>query len=886
MGLSWFGGLGKAPHRHRLEAMQNFSYLPVNGEGDRARLRARWWGTCLLFLLAVIFMAPAQAAIPNQLTVGVQLEPPNLDPTSGAAAAVDEVVSGSLFETLVTLDRAGQLKPLLALDWQQSADGLSYEFRLRSHVRFHDGTAFDATAVRFSLLRAIATNSTNVQRDALSVIRDVEILAPDRVRLRLKHKDADLLYTLALGDAAMVSPVHADHLANRPIGTGPYQFASRKQGDSVTLKRFDGYWGGPAHIGQVTFKFISDPTAALSALQAGDVQLFTDFPAPESMETLRHDKRFNVIIGPTEGEVILAMNNRTGPLADRRVRQALAFAIDRRAIINGAMYGYGQPIGSHFPPQNAAYTDLTGLYAYDPAKASQLLIQAGYAQGFDLDIILPPPVYARRSGEIIAAQLAQVGVRVHIRNVEWAQWLDQVYGRHAFDLTVIDHAEPLDYAIYGNKDYYFGFDSPQVQGLLHDLSQTDAPREREQILRAIQTAIAQEAPNAFLFQFPRLYVADAGIHDIWLNSPVQALDWHAGSIAGAQDQGEQAKVDNKVFGWMATGFAVIAVLAALIVVGRQLGWTYLARRAGILLVTLAGASFVVFAVVQVLPGDPAAYMMGLNTSPQALDALRDELGLNAPFLTRYLHWIAGLLHGDLGVSYVYKAPVADLIGQRLVLSLPLAALAVLFSLVVGLPLGILSALRRGKASDYIVQGVSEIGIATPNYVVSVLLVFVVATVLRLVPAGGFPGWEAGLGKGLAALALPAIALGLPQAAVIAKILRTALIDALSAPWITTARARGLPSSHIVLRHALPNAFQPILTTLGLQLPYLLAGSAIIESVFSLPGLGRLAFQAVSQRDLIVVQAVVIVMVALVVISGFIVDILSVWLDPRLRGARS
>lgn len=837
--------------------------------------------TCLLIgLLATSSVPAAQPNLPNHLTVGIQLEPPSLDPTSGAAAPTDEVVTGSVFETLIQLDRAGQLKPLLALDWQKAPDGLSYEFRLRPGVHFHDGTVFDAQAARFSLLRAVAPNSTNVQREALDVIAGVDVLAPDRVRLRLRHPDANLLYTLALGDAAMVAPGHADHLATDPDGTGPLQFVAWKRGDSVVLKRFDGYWGGPAHLDGVTFKFIADPTAAFAAIKSGDVQLFTDFPGPESIAQLQADKRFRVIVGPTEGEVIMAMNNRVKPLSDLRVRQALAFAIDRRAIIAGAMYGYGQPIGSHFPPQNAAYEDLTGLYAYNPAKAKQLLTQAGYPNGFDLNLDLPPPVYARRGGEIIAAQLAAVGVRAHIRNVEWAQWLDQVYGHHNFDLTVIDHAEPLDYDIYGRPDYYFGFDSPSVRATLALLAATDNPRDRDLLLRQVQHQIAEASPNAFLFQFPRLFVADARVRDIWLNAPTVTLDWRNAAINGAvaTTAARTSSAPGLVFAWLA-GLAVVAIL---VVAARVLGVRFLLAKAGWLAVTLAGASLLVFAVVQILPGDPASYMMGLNASPQALTALRNDLGLNAPLPVRYLHWVTGLLHGDFGISFVYRAPVAELIIERLTLSLPLAAFAVLLSVAIGLPAGIVSALRRGKASDHILQGAMEMAIATPNYVVSVLLVFVAAILFHLAPSGGFPGWDAGILPGLAALVLPAFALALPQAAVIAKTLRGTLINALDAPSITAARARGLPPHLVVWRHALPNGLQPVVALLGLQIPYLLAGSAIIESVFSLPGLGRLAFQAVGQRDLIVVQGVVMVLVALVVVSGFVADIAAAWLDPRLR----
>ncbi|MFT4089151.1 MAG: ABC transporter substrate-binding protein [Asticcacaulis sp.] len=835
--------------------------------------------TRLLGLIAIMLClwAPVSAQI---LTVGTQLEPPNLDPTSGAAAPIDEVVSGSVFETLLTLDRAGQLKPVLALSWQVASDGLSVDFRLRPDVRFHDGSVLTAENVRFSLLRAIADTSSNAERTNLSVIKDVQVIAPDQVRLLLKKRDAGLLYHLTKGDAAILSLKGADRLAEAPVGTGPFRFVSWRRGDSVSLKRFDGYWGGPARVEGVTFRFLPDPTAALSAVRAGDVQLFPEFPSPESLEALQKDSRFKVTVGPSEAEVILAINNRNGPLRDVRVRQALSHAIDKNAVRNGAMYGYGQLISSHFPPQNAAFEDLSAYYPYDPARARQLLAQAGYADGFDVTLNLPPPVYARRSGEIIAAQLAQVGIRVTIRNSEWAGWLDQVFMRHDFDLTVISHAEALDYDIYGRKDYYFGFDNAGVQATLSALNAEDNPQAREALLRQVQRDITQAAPNVFLYQYPRLFVADARVRGAYLNAPMQVVDWHNVYIDGVTEAAaprQGSGVAGLVAIIIALGFA-----AGLVVIGRQVGIGFVVRRLAGLGVTLLVSSLVVFAIVQGLPGDPAAFMMGLNASPEALTALRNELGLNAPFWSRYLGWVGGLLSGDFGVSYVYKAPVADLLAERMQLSLPLAGLSVLLALLIGIPVGIISAVRRGKWSDRIWQGVGEVLIATPNFVLAIVLILGVAVALQWAPAGGFAGWQAGLGAGLASLALPALSLALPQAAVLARILRGSLIEALSAPWIATAKARGLPTSRIIARHALPNALHPVITVLGLQVPFLIAGSAIIESAFALPGLGRLAFQAVGQRDLIVVQAVVMVLVALVVVCGFVTELAQAWLDPRTQ----
>jgi ABC-type dipeptide/oligopeptide/nickel transport system permease component/ABC-type transport system substrate-binding protein len=843
------------------------------------KLRALF-GLAAACLLA---LAPAaQAAPKDTLTVALQLEPPNLDPTSGAAVATDEVVYGNIFEGLVRLDAQGTVKPLLATWWEVTPDGLTYTFHLRESVRFQDGTAFDAGIVKFSLERALAPASTNVQKQALSVIRQVEVVDPNTVRLHLASPDSNLLYTLAWGDAVMVSPKAAGSLATAPVGTGPFKFTGWRRGDTVTLVRNDGYWGQPAKLRQVKFKFIADPAAAYAAIKTHEVDAFPDYPAPENLAQLRADPALKVVTASSEGEVILGMNQRSGPLADVRVRRAIQHALDRRAIIDGAMYGYGTPIGSHFPPQNAAYVDLTGLYPHDVSKARALLAQAGYSNGLDLTLKLPPPNYARRSGEIVAAQLAQAGIRVKIENIEWAQWLDQVYGRHAFDLTIVSHAEPMDYAIYDKTDYYFGYHSDALHGLMEALKGATDEGQRAAILGQIQRRIADDAVNGFLFQFPRLGVFDTRLKDFWVNSPSQTIDLHAAAFDGADGAATIASGKAGPAGAIVGVVLALAVVAGLALLAVRFGAAYLGGRAGVMVLTLLAASVVVFAIIQVVPGDPAAYMLGLNASPEAVANLRQQMGLEGPAVQRYLAWLLGMLHGDLGVSYTYQTPVAALVAERIGVSLPLALLALVLSVVVGAPIGALAAARRGKATDTVVMGLTQVGVAIPNFWFAVLLVMVFSIGLRWVSAGGFPGWEAGLIPALKALALPAIALAAPQAAIIARVTRSALIDTLAEDYMCTARAKGFTASQALWRHGLPNALIPLLTILGLQFPFLLAGGVIIENVFFLPGLGRLVLQAITQRDLIVVQGVVMLLVFAVVATNFLVDLAYVLVDPRLR----
>ena len=312
---------------------------------------------------------------------------------------------------------------------------------------------------------------------------------------------------------------------------------------------------------------------------------------------------------------------------------------------------------------------------------------------------------------------------------------------------------------------------------------------------------------------------------------------------------------------------------------------YILRQLGVSLLTLFFASLVVFAVLEIVPGDPARLMLGMNATEDAINALREQMGLNQPLFTRYFSWVGGLLTGDFGRSYTYSVPVLDLILERAAVSLPLAFIALILSTLVAIPVGIFAAARRGRPSDTVAMGVSQLGVAIPNFWFALLLVYVFAVWLRLVPAGGFPGWNNGLWPGLKALILPAIALALPQAAILARVARSALIEVLGEDYIRTARAKGLPRNYVLWRHALRNAMIPVLTILGLQFAFLIAGTIIIENVFYLPGLGRLVFQAITQRDLIVVESVVILLVAVVIFINLLVDLSYALIDPRLRKGR-
>ena len=309
---------------------------------------------------------------------------------------------------------------------------------------------------------------------------------------------------------------------------------------------------------------------------------------------------------------------------------------------------------------------------------------------------------------------------------------------------------------------------------------------------------------------------------------------------------------------------------------------YSLKRLLSLVISLVVASLIIFAVIEVAPGDPARFMLGINAQPDTVAALRAELGLDVPKTQRYLPWVGGMLSGDFGISYTYRVPVGQMIADRMWVSLPLALMALTLSTVIALPVGLYAANRRGGRGDMAVMGLTQLGIAVPNFWFAMILVVIFAINLRWFSAGGFPGWDAGLLIGLKALTLPAVALALPQAAILSRVMRSALIDILSEDFMRTARAKGLTHQQTLWRHGLRNALIPVLTIMGLQFSFLLAGAIIIEQVFYLPGLGRLVFQSISQRDLIVVESVVMLLVFAVIVVNFAVDLAYAAVDPRLR----
>ena len=483
-------------------------------------------------VMATAALATLPLALPQALAQGhkdaivlaMQLEPPGLDPTAGAASAIAEITLYNIYETLTKVNSDGSVTPLLADGWEVSPDLRTYTFRLRKGVKFQNGEPFNAEAVKFSFTRAGAEKSTNKDKRTFASMETVQAVDDYTVVVVNQELDPDFLFLMGQGTAIIVEPKSADSNVTKPVGTGPYKLDAWSKGSSVTLSKWDGYRNpSAAKIRRVTFRFISDPAAAVAALLAGDVDAFPRIP-PRGVDQFKGNPRFQVIVSRSRAKTILAINNKKKPLDDVRVRRAIAMAIDRKAVIQGAGDGYGAPIGSHYVPGAFGYVDVTGVNSYNPEKARALLKEAGVTTPLELTMTLPPPSYARQGGEVIAAELAKIGITAKLQNVEWAQWLSGTYGAKNYDLTIISHVEPFDLGNFAKPGYYWNYESPKFNDLYNKYKNAPREADRKKLVADIQRLIAEDSVHAFLYQTLFVTVANKNVRGLWKDIPMSVND--------------------------------------------------------------------------------------------------------------------------------------------------------------------------------------------------------------------------------------------------------------------------------------------------------------------------------------------------------------------------
>ena len=476
--------------------------------------------TASIMIAASGLMATATMA-KSTLVYGMQQEPTTLDPTSDATASIDAIVSHNILESLTTVTESGEVRPDLAESWTISDDGLTYRFNLLHGVKYHDGTDFDASDVKFAFDRAMAKDSVNPTKGIFKPVESVTVIDPYTVEIVLKNRDAFFLFNLAKGDASIVAAESVENNKTNPIGTGPFRFDSWTRGDRLKLTKSPDFRDADkVALESVEYRFIADPAAASAALLAGELDAFPGFPAPEMLPQFEADPRFKVIVGSTEGEVILAMNNARPPFDNLKVRQAVSYAINRAEIIDGAMYGRATPIGSFYPPHGTAYVDLLDYYKHDTDKAKAMFKEAGVA-GSTMTIRVPPFPYAMRSAEIIQAELVAAGIDAKVENVEWGFWLGEVYKKQAYDMTIIAHTSPNDMGNFARgKSYFYGFEDPAFTDLWENISTETDMAKRDELLKQGQRYLTENAIHAFLFQLPQLGVYDTRLQGYWTSSPV------------------------------------------------------------------------------------------------------------------------------------------------------------------------------------------------------------------------------------------------------------------------------------------------------------------------------------------------------------------------------
>ncbi len=490
-------------------------------------------------LLSSAALATAASALPlhaqaqgrkDSIVLAMALEPPGLDPTAGAASAIAEITHYNIFETLTKINADGTVSPLLAESWEVSPDLRTYTFKLRRGVKFSNGEPFNAQTVKFSFERAGGDKSTNKDKRTFSSMETVAAVDDYTLVIVNRELDPDFLFLMGQATAVIVEPKSAANNATQPVGTGPFVLDNWVKGSSVSLRKWDGYRNAAAiKLKRASFRFISDPAAQIAALLAGDVQAFPRV-TPRSVAQFKDNPRFQVLTGGSRAKTILAINNKKKPLDDVRVRRAIAAAIDRKAVIQGAGDGYGTPIGSHYVPGAFGYVDTTGVNAYNPDRARALLKEAGVSN-LELTITLPPPPYARQGGEVIASMLEKAGIKAKLQNVEWAQWLSGTYGSKNYDLTIISHVEPFDLGNFAKPDYYWNYQSAKFNDLYNRYKNAPREADRKKLVGDIQKLIADDCVHAFLYQPQWVSVADRNVRGLWKDMPIFVNDLSAVSWA-------------------------------------------------------------------------------------------------------------------------------------------------------------------------------------------------------------------------------------------------------------------------------------------------------------------------------------------------------------------
>ncbi len=483
-------------------------------------------------VLAVVLAACTPSDAPSgsgepvrTLSIGATLEPASMDPWHNTAASIPQVLLDNVYETLVKVDSDGDLKPLLAQAWEVSPDRLTYTFHLNPAAKFASGEPVNAAAVVANIERLQADATlTETLRAQLAVVAGAEVVDTRQVRITLTQPSVIWLYDMSSTLGMMLDPTSTGDLNTTSAGSGPYAVKSHAQGQNVVLANNENYWGNPARFDEVTFRYYTDPNAMNAAMLSGDLDIISNLQAPDALSQFADTSRFATISGTTNGEVVLGFNHESKALQQLEVRQALAAAIDREALMDTVWNGQGTLIGSMAVPTDPWYEDLSGVNPYDPEKAKALLKDAGYASRLNLRLRVPVVPYAVKSAQFVASQLRDVGVKVTVEELDFTRWLDEVFTQGDYDLTIVAHVEARDLGKFGNPEYYWRYGNEEFAALY---AKADAALTEEAATMGMKEAaryLADDAAAIWLFALPNLVITKATVSGVSPNATSLSFD--------------------------------------------------------------------------------------------------------------------------------------------------------------------------------------------------------------------------------------------------------------------------------------------------------------------------------------------------------------------------
>lgn len=494
------------------------------------RLAATW--LCLVASVSLVLTActspkpeptgPKSAVI---LNVGATVEPEGLDPATVNGAGTPFVLLYNVYETLVRIDGEGEIRPLLARDYVLSEDRKVYTFNLDRSAKFASGEPVTAEAVVESLERALSTDGITGQiQDKMAPVESIEASDEDTVEVTLKHPSNEWLFDMAGPAGIVYDPAGMDGLDETPAGSGPFAFGEWEPGQYVKLVKNEGYWGTNVRVDEVYFRYYADPNAMNTAMLSGQLDVISNLTVPQSIDQFSDEERFKVTEGTTDGEVVLGFNHDNAALSSLQVRQAINHAIDRQALVEAVWGGKGMLIGSMVVPTDPWFEDLSDTYPFDPDKARELLKEAGFESGLTLRMRVTPTVpYAPPAARFVAAQLAEVGIELVVEEIDFAQWLNEVYTRGDYDMTIISHVEPRDIGNFANPEYYWHYDNPEFAALIE---KADEGPEDEQVdlMKEAARLLANDAAADWLFLLPNIVVTTTEVSGIQVNTTGLSFD--------------------------------------------------------------------------------------------------------------------------------------------------------------------------------------------------------------------------------------------------------------------------------------------------------------------------------------------------------------------------